>query len=311
MKKIITICVGLIVAGYATAAQPDEANAKIQNLEKKLEAADAKIQALEKRLVAIENAEVGTVMPLRRTGRLVEIAEECQKRREKDALIKRLPRSAAVGRGSVFEDIRRQREAAAAAAVKEAEEKKKAVDEKIGTFLQEHFGVQFGDSIDKFPEEFDNRYSDKRVVNVLKKFKYFDKAYGEFYEGKLWVVVFYVDIDEKFSINSTNEKINQAIADLAVDLGLDSSAFNERYSYSYAVGSSSTSYRLGKFFMDNKTCLKDGNMALPSSVRGIRRYEVSFSDVRIVNQILEEKSKAEEEALRKANAIGETLPDPE
>ena len=38
MKKLITICVGLIVAGCATTTQLDEANAKIQDLEKRLTA---------------------------------------------------------------------------------------------------------------------------------------------------------------------------------------------------------------------------------------------------------------------------------
>ena len=36
MKKLITVCVGLIVAGCATTTQLDEANAKIQDLEKRL-----------------------------------------------------------------------------------------------------------------------------------------------------------------------------------------------------------------------------------------------------------------------------------
>ena len=38
MKKLITICVGLIVVGCATTTQLDEANAKIQDLEKRLTA---------------------------------------------------------------------------------------------------------------------------------------------------------------------------------------------------------------------------------------------------------------------------------
>ena len=66
MNKIITICVGLIVAGCATTTQLDEANAKIQDLEK--------------RLASIENARVRSLgFGVRR---LVDIAAAEQNRSE-------------------------------------------------------------------------------------------------------------------------------------------------------------------------------------------------------------------------------------
>ena len=417
MKKLITICVGLIVAGYATAAQPDEANAKIQELEKKVEAADAKIQDLEKRLSAIENAEVGTGMPFRRTGRLVEIAAENQKRNNDLAIQKRdvdisvpnvntglvviykksggftgpkqlmgkkigvqggttsetyvlnelkqeperchsLEESVAVLKSGRVEFIiadiepamkcvkgepdlaisdtitseecmtaikkelelkeekwRERMSKAAEEAKAEKEAKKLVADTLIDQFLKEYLGVQFGDSIDKFLVEKDvsnsgtrrSRFLRSRFgarpgqptilkghIPVLKKFKYFDEANGEFCEGKLYIVEFCANIDKKYSLDSINEKINQAIADLAVTLGLESTAFKNTIFY---ASNPLTSYSLRKTFGSNG---EDSWF-----------YTVSFKDSGLWDRIAEEKRKAEEEARLKKNAEGETLPDPE
>ena len=420
MKKLITVCVGLIVAGYATAAQPDEANAKIQELEKKVEAADAKIQDLEKRLSAIENAEVGTGMPFRRTGRLVEITAENQKRGNDLAIQKRdvdisvpnvktglvviykkaggftgpeqlkgkkigvqggtmsetyvlnelkqepersdsLAESVAAFKSGRVEfiiadiepamkcvkgepdlaisdiitseecmsAIKKERELkeekwrermskAAEEAKAEKEAKKLVADTLIDQFLKEYLGVQFGDSIDKFPEEkqdanpdtrrggllISSRFrrrageqtvsTDKRNIPVLKKFKYFDKAYVEFGEGKLYNVVFLANIDKKYSLDSINEKVNQAIADLAVTLGLESTAFKNSLFY---TSNPLTSYSLSK--------------SVGSNGEDFWVCAVSFRDSGLWNRIAEEKRKAEEEARLKKNAEGETLPDPE
>ena len=224
MKKLIIICVGLIVGGYATAAQSDEANAKIQDLEKKAAAADAKIQALEKRLSAIENVRLGGLMCGGRSP--VEIAEESRKTRWRPE--------------PWLEDWRREREAMAAD--KETVEKKKFIDAKVDAFLKEYFGVQFGDSIDKFPEKENGRrvhFVPKyktRDIPVLKKFEYFDKAQGNFYGGKLCSVDFRVDIntnsygsvivdDNTNSYDSIIENIEPVFVDLAVSLGFESSEF--------------------------------------------------------------------------------------
>ena len=111
-----------------------------------------------------------------------------------------------------------------------AKVEKKVADAKIDAFLKEYLNVTFGDDIGRFPV----RPEDKdeciplgvcRCIPVVKKFKYLDKAYGRFEDGKLYRVDFYCDIDKKYSYDSTKEKVNQAIADLAVTLGLPSDAF--------------------------------------------------------------------------------------
>ena len=430
MKKLITICVGLIVAGYATAAQPDEANAKIQELEKKVEAADAKIQDLEKRLSAIENAEI-RVPPSTCRRRLGEIAAENQKRGNDLAIQKRdvdisvpnvktglvviykkaggftgpeqlkgkkigvqggtmsetyvlnelkqepersdsLAESVAAFKSGRVEfiiadiepakncvkgepdlaisdiitsevcmtAIKKERELkeekwrermskAAEEAKAEKEAKKLVADTLIDQFLKEYLGVQFGDSIDKFPGEKQDanpntrrgallrsrglageptNSADTRNIPVLKKFKYFDKAYGKFFEGKLYRVEFRANIDKKYSFDSTREKINQAVADLAATLGLESSAFKDEpwhgvdsapsHAYFRSMTSAPrTSYTLDKIFQ--------------SYLEDVWVYTVSFEDAGLRNRLREEKRKAEAEERRKKNAEGETLPDPE
>ena len=320
MKKLITICVGLIVVGYATAAQPDEANAKIQDLEKKLEAADAKIQDLEKRLTAIENTRLKT-WECGETRRLVEHAAEDQKLRERHERIMAASRVSAGAREAKAADMeskekkscddvsasavgapassqrgngtvgiaslrRRFAEMEAVGAARLAEEKK-AVDAKIDAFLKEYLGVQFGDSIDKYPDMTGSVSNDLcRVIHVLKKFQYFDGAAGEFYNGKLYKVMFYATIDEKFSIDSTKEKIAKSLSDLAVLLGLEANAFDSR--------NNKTTYALNQ----------GGLWPFLAAPKGFRRYFATFVNWQLYNQL-------KEEARRKKNAEGETLPDPE
>lgn len=97
MKKLITTCVGLIVAGCATTTQLDEANAKIQDLEK--------------RLASIENARVSSLGFLKR--RLVDIAAEEQNRsEERDQRVMEAQRNHLL---SVKDGLRRARESKAAA----------------------------------------------------------------------------------------------------------------------------------------------------------------------------------------------------
>ena len=219
------------------------------------------------------------------------------------------------------EEERKRAEAEKAA--KEAEEKK-AVDAKIDAFLKEYLGVQFGDSIDKYPEVFVKQHPNKRVIPVLKKFRYFDKAYGEFYEGKLVRIGFYVDIENKYSVDSTNEKINQAVADLAVVFGLEDSAFigsefGETSRLPVRTGSftfkspSRTSYYCGKIFMNNTSpgVLARAHFEMGKLSPGYRRYEVYIANNGLKTRLEEAKRQADEEARLKKNATGETLPDPE
>ena len=430
MNKIITICVGLIVAGCATTTQLDEANAKIQDLEKRLASIEnARVRSLGfgvRRLVDIAAAEQNrseegdkrmmeeqrkqllsvrdelvraheskaaaeeqkrsdgapatntiartTSQPDNGTGgfisarrrreqREAEAAAEDKKRREVEAqreaaAASTAQREAAAERDAeregqrqqllaIQEELRRKREAEAVAkeeerkqavaekAAKEAEEKKVA-DAKIDAFLMAHVGVQFGDSIDKFPEEkqdanpntrrsalLRSRFgglagepmnsADTRNIPVLKKFKYFDKAYGKFFEGKLYRVEFRANIDKKYSFDSTREKINKAVADLSATLGFESPAFkdepwHEIIPHSRPMNSAPritvppSSYSLYKQFRE----------------ADVRVYAVSFEDSGLRNRLGEEKRKADEEkrkadneARLKANAEGETLPDPE
>lgn len=398
MNKIITICVGSIVAGCATTTQLDEANAKIQDLEKRLASIEnARVRSLGfgvRRLVDIAAAEQNrseegdkrmmeeqrkhllsvrdelvraheskaaaeeqkrsdgapatntiartTSQPdngaggfisarRRREQREAEAAAEDKKRREVEAqreaaAASTAQREAAAERDAeregqrqqllaIQEELRRVRESKAGGNDDERkhaeEEKRKVVDAKIDDFLKEYLGVQFGDSIDKFPEEkqdanpntrrsalLRSRFRgmegeptiDKRNIPVLKKFKYFDKAYAEFCGGKLYKVIFIANIDKKYSYDSTREKVNHAIADLAVSLGLENSEFDDK-------GRTCTSYSLNKDFS--------------SYVANVWFYTVSFMDSGLWNRAKEEKKQADEEARIKANATGETLPDPE
>ena len=104
------------------------------------------------------------------------------------------------------------------------------IDTKIDAFLKEYLGAQFGDSIDLYPTPINDSDWDKgrlRYIQVKKPFGYLDKAIGQFTDGKLYSISFVADIDRKYSEDSTNERINQTLADLAVTLGLASDAFSK------------------------------------------------------------------------------------
>ena len=362
MKKLITICVGLIVAGCATTTQLDEANAKIQDLEKRLAELEMKANLASRspfvshipRLRAQSTAEeqkgsdgapaANTIARTqsqpgngaggfisarrRREQREAEAAAEDKKRREVEEQREAEREEQRKQLLAIQEEIRRVRESKAAEmakedgreaeavakeeerkraeaekAAKEAEEKK-AVDAKIDAFLKEYLGVQFGDSIDKLPGE-----KNCRVIPVLKKFKYFNKAYGKFIDGKLYSVLICADIDEKFSVDSTREKIEQAFADLAVTLDLQSTAFNVtegtmRLPQGYK---NLSSYRIRK--VDGRDWVRSWREA--HHPNGFRRYGASITNSQLAFQLNAERQQAEEEARRKANATGETLPDPE
>ena len=253
MKKLITICVGLIVAGCATTTQLEE---------------------IEKRLARIE-------------GDLYKVEVKSAPKVEKPEAKK----------------------AAQPKFVPAKEVEKNVVDAKIDAFLKEYLGVQFGDSIDKFPEMIDNRHTMERVVPVLKKFKYFDKAVARFTHGKLYRVVFIADIDAKYSLDSTNEKMEQVFADLGVTLGLASTAFNTKQGAKTVDNASKnpTSYTLYRH-VEPHDWFHFGDIRPP---RGFRRYGASISDYGLEKRLEEEARKRNEELRIKANATGENLPDPE
>ena len=171
------------------------------------------------------------------------------------------------------------------------------IDAKINAFIKEYLGVQFGDSIDKFPQKME-RYgshmdSIARQIPVLKKFRYFDKAEGRFEDGKLYGIRFFADIDKKYSIDSTNEQIAQTLADMAVTFGLSSTAFSEhrrgllgRRQLEAEVYSS---YYLGKY---NGEC----------APAGFRRCGALIEDRKLSQKYRDEKYARE-------RAAGERLPD--
>jgi len=162
------------------------------------------------------------------------------------------------------------------------------IDAKINAFIKEYLGVQFGDSIDKFPQKME-RYGSHmdnaaRAIPALKKFKYFDKAEGRFEDGKLWSVRFYADIDEKYSIDSTNEQVEQALADLAVTFGLSSKAFNN-------------GRRRGR--QTSYTLRKHNGEGAPN---GFRRCGAVIEDSDF-------RKKCEDQKVSRERAAGEKLPD--
>jgi len=261
MKKLITVCVGLIVAGCATITQLEETKGQ-------LAAADTKIQDLEKRLARIE-------------GDLYRVEVKSAPKAEKPEVKK----------------------PAEPKFVPAKEVEKNVVDAKVDAFLKEYFGVQFGDSIDKFTGKASGALYNCRYKGIpaLKKFEYFDKAIGRFVHDKLYRVMFYTEIDTKYSVDSTNEKMEQAFADLAVTLGLDSNAIGfvtERRTKKIS------SYHYFKLINPGETWGFGSN-------KGVRRYAVCIEDEGLKNRLEEEKRQEEAAARRKANAEGETLPDPE
>ena len=254
MKNIAILTVASIIAGCATTSQIDEANARVQELEK--------------RLARIE-------------GDLYKVEEKSAPKQEKKAEPKFVP-------------------------AKEVEQS--VIDTKINAFLSEYLGVAFGDSIDKYPnaiEDLDYLYDRYRIITVRKKFQYFDKALAHFEGGKLYAVSFFADIDDKYSIDSTNERISKTQADLAATFGLASDAFkNQRRNFNL-IGERS----FPLFFRRNKNSHSTSYELekLENRIRGIvpkgfRRYGVVISDDNLCRRFRDEKA-------AKDRAKGEQLPE--
>lgn len=291
MKKLITICVGLIVVGCDNSSQLAEANAKIQDLEKRLEKIEEKVDFLAK---CVNENSNGGLVPAHRFAQMdPERKEQMKKAREE---LFRKNEEAAAAREAEKE---RKRVEAEREAAKKAEDKK-AVDAKIVAFIKEYLGVQFGDSIDKFPDSITDDSKDRcRAIKLLKKFKYFDKAAGYFYCGQLYGVMLYTDLNEKYSIDSRNEKMFQTIVDLAVTFGIPDTKYDSSRNL--------TSYYL--YTKIGSVCyglMGDGfdPVFYYSPPKGYMRYGAAIVDKEFVSRL-------KEEARLKKNAEGETLPDPE
>ena len=175
------------------------------------------------------------------------------------------------------------------------------IDIKINSFLREYLGVAFGDSIDKYPKTIEDRdylYERYRVVQVLKKFQYFDKALAHFNDGKLYAVSFFADIDKKYSIDSTNERINQTRADLAVTFGLASDAFTNRRGMFRGL-------RRDRRRDDSQMAMTSytlGECSSELAPNGFRRFGVMISDENLRRKIDSDKRAQE-------RARGEQLPE--
>lgn len=96
----------------------------------------------------------------------------------------------------------------------------KVADARIDAFLKEYLGMQFGDSIEKFPKEPGRPAPAGREIPVLKSFRYYNKAIGAFIDGKLCAVYYYADIESKYSLDSTKAQFKKSFEDLAATLGL-------------------------------------------------------------------------------------------
>lgn len=245
MNKLIIVCAGMIVAGCAPTGQLAEANARFQELEKRVAKIEGDLYKVEEKSAPKQTAEPKFVP------------------------------------------------------AKEVEQN--VIDAKIDAFIKEYLGVQFGDGIDKFPkkmERYGNHMDNRaRVIPVLKKFKYFDKAEGRFEDGKLYGVMFYADIDEKYSIDSTDEKINQALADMAVTFGLASTAFDSKYRFRL----------LGRRGMTGQDREPTSNYSLSkhngeSAPAGFRRCGAVIENRHLADRLRKEK-------ISRERATGESLPD--
>lgn len=93
------------------------------------------------------------------------------------------------------------------------------IDAKIEAFLKEYVGVKFGDDIStiKDDDESNGRYT--RNIKLIKPFRYFDKAYLEFTDGKLTYIVLKAWIEKKFSHDSVMKRYQEACDDLSLTLG--------------------------------------------------------------------------------------------
>jgi len=214
---------------------------------------------------------------------------------EANAKVKELEKRVAKIEGDLYkvEVKRAPKQVAEPKFVPAKEVEQNVIDAKIDAFIKEYLGVQFGDGIDKFPQKME-RYGSHmdnraRVIPVLKKFKYFDKAEGRFEDGKLYGVRFYADIDAKYSIDSTNEKINQALADMAVTFGLASTAFDRFYRMTGQDREPTSSYSLSKH---------DGE----SAPAGFRRRGAVIENRHLADRLRKEK-------ISRERAAGESLPD--
>lgn len=94
-------------------------------------------------------------------------------------------------------------------------------DEAVSSFVKDHLNVQFGDDATNL-----NVYADKQfMINMKKNFGYFDKAAVYYRGGKLYRVNIWADIFKSYSLQSTNERMHEALEAIALQLGLPAEYF--------------------------------------------------------------------------------------
>lgn len=188
-------------------------------------------------------------------------------------------------------------------------------DAQVSAFLKEHFGVQFGDPIEKFPLPASACNSDQsRMIPVVKAFQYFNKAIGYFDDGRLTKVEFFADLDKTYSWNSCKLRIDQACLDLSHILGLPGPC-QDQENRSWL-----RPQRLQSCFRRPPTtscdAFRDCNWGrMSEDLPGTRRMGIWISDDKLSSRLRAEKEQKEASERRESqerqmckNAAGEELP---
>ena len=94
-------------------------------------------------------------------------------------------------------------------------------NEAIQSFTKDYLNIQFGDDATNL-----NAYADAQfMINMKKNSGYFDKAAVYYLNGKLYRVNIWADIFKSYSLQSTNDRMREALESLAIELGLPAEYF--------------------------------------------------------------------------------------
>lgn len=93
------------------------------------------------------------------------------------------------------------------------------IDAKTEAFIKEYVGVKFGDDISTIKDDDESNGRNTRNIKLVKPFRYFDKAYLGFTDGKLTSIRIEAWVEKKFSYDSVKKRYEEACDDLALTLG--------------------------------------------------------------------------------------------
>jgi len=93
------------------------------------------------------------------------------------------------------------------------------IDAKTEAFIKEYVGVKFGDDISTIKDDDESNGRNTRNIKLVKPFRYFDKAYLGFTDGKLTRIIIEAWVEKKFSLDSVMKRYEEACDDLALTLG--------------------------------------------------------------------------------------------